>query len=66
MSQGHDPLTCELCHAEGTGAEISHLFMEAAGLRVALEAISDADPVDMALDPGWAARIARDALGDRP
>jgi hypothetical protein len=34
-------------------------------LRVAVEALRDiaeADPVDMALDPGWAARIARAAL----
>jgi hypothetical protein len=28
----------------------------------ALREIADADPVDMALDPGWAARIARAAL----
>jgi hypothetical protein len=30
-------------------------------LRKALREIADADPVDMALDPGWAARIAKAA-----
>lgn len=25
----HDPLTCEICHAEGTGAEIAALKAEA-------------------------------------
>jgi hypothetical protein len=32
------------------------------GVIDALRQIADADPVDMALDPGWAARIARAAL----
>lgn len=31
-------------------------------LREALIEIRDADPVDMALDPGWSARVAREAL----
>jgi len=35
-------------------------------LREALTEIRDADPVDMALDPNWSARIARAALSDIP
>lgn len=45
------------------GEERSNRKNEAA-LRAALEVIRDADPVDMALDPNWPARIARRALRD--
>ncbi len=45
----HDPLTCELCHAEGTGAEIEYLTAQVNQLRallseVAASGISFQDP----------------------
>jgi len=41
---------------------------ENARLREALEQIKDQDPVENALDPQWAARVAREALnpGEKP
>jgi hypothetical protein len=42
--------------------EVVRLQREAKRLREALQEIADADPVDMALDPNWPARIASAAL----
>jgi hypothetical protein len=42
--------------------EIASLREQLRGAVDALREIADADPIDMALDPGWAARIAKAAL----
>ena len=46
-------------------AEIRAKDKEIARLREALKDIGDADPVDMALDPQWPARIARAARAEQ-
>lgn len=43
-------------------AQVTRLIARIARLEEALVMIRDADPVDMALDPNWPARIAKDAL----
>jgi hypothetical protein len=58
----HDPLTCELCHAEGVGAEL-------ASLRAALVAVQKIAAREWAADEtnyewyGDIAGIAEEALG---
>jgi hypothetical protein len=61
----HDPLTCELCHAEGMGAEIAAVAAERDRYRETLESILinlDGENEDGNIFPAAALRIARDAL----
>lgn len=56
-----------MANRDGDVGWANQMLRERDEARVALREIRDADPVDMALDPGRAARIARAALGeDRP
>jgi hypothetical protein len=51
--------------ADARDAYIKVLEAECDRYRQALVEIAEADPVDMALDPGWAARIAAGALNQK-
>jgi hypothetical protein len=51
--------------AKAAGFEsITEAIATAGKYRKALVEIQNGDPVDMALDPGWARRIAAEALGE--
>ena len=56
----------ETMRPEWTGVDatihVRRLEAEVERLRTALAEIRDADPVEMALDPNWPARIAEEAL----
>lgn len=42
MTEPHDPLTCELCHAEGTVAEVEALTAERDRYRAQASDVADA------------------------
>ena len=51
-------------YERGALEDLATLHAEVERLRGALEAISAADAVELALDPEWPRHIARQALGD--